>query len=160
MPAQSRLRLIFSPDWNSKKRRGTSQNQGRYPNITYPSHHIFLRFRWLKTFFSLKQTIMKSQTNKPWAKRTIQTKWEAMWSKRGNTLVENKCEVIYENCWKHYVVFNEWNQGKCTNKSKTRCRFAPEEQETETSRPTPWRSVNCNRLTIQKLQSKRRPHNS
>ena len=38
-----------------------------------------------------------------------------MGSNGGTTLLENKCERIYNGRRKHHVVFHEWNQGKWSN---------------------------------------------
>ena len=60
----------------------------------------------------------------------------------------------------HYVVFHECNQTQCTNTSRARCWPCAEEDEIENFRPTTWWSNNDDRLAIQKIQGKWRPHNS
>ena len=83
-----------------------------------------------------------------------------MSSKWRITFLESKCERIYKDRGKHFVVLHEWNQGNCTNTSRAKYRSWLEKYETENPRPTTWWSVNGNRPTIQKLQGKWRPHNS
>ena len=78
-----------------------------------------------------------------------------MGSKWGTTLLENTCEIIYKFRRKHYVVFHEWIQVKCTNTSSARCRSGLEEHEAENSGPTTRPSANYDRLKIQTLQHKR-----
>ena len=86
------------------------QNPGRYPNNTYWSDHIFLGCRWRRTYFlyTSRQKRRVRGTN-PWTEGTIQIKHEAMSSKWGSVLLENKCERTYKNRRKHYVVFHERN---------------------------------------------------
>ena len=115
----------------------TSQNPGRYPNKTHWGDHIFLGCRWWRTIFLHTSGqwgwVRKANT---WTKRTISTKCEAVISKWGITLLENKCGRIYKDRRKHYVVFHEWNQGKCENTSRASCRSGLEEPKIEISRPT------------------------
>ena len=59
----------------------------------------------------------------------------AMRSKWGTTLFQNKCERFYKNRRKHDVAFHEWNQGKHTKTSWARCRSGPKKHETENSKP-------------------------
>ena len=69
-------------------------------------------------------------------KKTIKTKCEATGSKRGTTLLQNKCERIYKDRWKHHVVFHDGNQSKCTNMGRARWRSCVKEYGTEKSRHT------------------------
>ena len=57
-------------------------------------------------------------------------KCEAMGGKQGTTLLEDKCERIYKDRRKHYVVFQEWNQGERADTSRARCQPCAEEYET------------------------------
>ena len=139
----------------------TSQNPGRHPNNTYRGDHLFLGCRWWRTILLHKsRQLRRVRRTNPWAEKTIQKKCEAMDSKQWTILLENKCERVHKDRRKHYVVFHEQNQGKCTNTSIARCRFYVEEYATENPRPSIWWSVNDDRHTVLKLPSKWRQHNS
>ena len=74
----------------------TCQNPGRYPNINQVSKHIFLRYPWwIILFHTSRQWEWVRRTN-PWTIRTISIKCGARGSEWGTTILENKCERIYE----------------------------------------------------------------
>ena len=85
-------------------------------------------------FFTQADNKDDSEDQIPTGKK-IQTKCEAMGSKRGTISPKNKCGRIYRDRREHHVVFHAWNQGKCTNTSRARCRSGVEVYETENSRP-------------------------
>ena len=71
-----------------------------------------------KFFFTQADKNDESEEQTLEQKRTVQTKCEALGSNWRTTLLENKCEKIHKDRRKHYVVFHEWSQSKCTNASK------------------------------------------
>ena len=56
---------------------------------------------------------------------------QALGSKSGTILSEAKCQRFHKDRRKQYVVFHHWNQSKCTNTSRARCRSGTEESKTQ-----------------------------
>ena len=75
---------------------------------------------------SHNQTITTKQKNKPLNESSNQDKCKAMGSRRTTILLKNKYERIHKDRRKHYVVFHEWKQSKCTITSRARCRSCAE----------------------------------
>ena len=92
-----------------------------------------------QTFYTQADNNDESEEQTLERKKTIQTKCKAIRSKWRTMLLENKCERIYKDRRKHYVVIHEWNRGKSTNTSRARFQSCFEENETDISRPTTWR---------------------
>ena len=81
----------------------------------------------------------------PSMERTISAKRNGMGSRQGTINIENYRERIYKTRRKRYVVFYEWNQGKCANTSRERCRSSFEEPAIGNPRPTSWWSATTDR---------------
>ena len=64
-------------------------------------------------------------------KRTISEKSSRMGSQPGTIFIEAKYQRIHKDRRKHYVVLPSWNQSKCQNTSRARCRSSIEEPETQ-----------------------------
>ena len=58
-----------------------------------------------------------------------------MGSQQGTILIEAKYQRIHKDRRKHYGVLPSWNQSKCQNTSRARCRSSVEEPETQTTWP-------------------------
>ena len=58
-----------------------------------------------------------------------------MGSQPGTILIEAKYQKIHKVRRKHYGVLPSWNQSKCQNTSRARCRSAIEEPETQNTWP-------------------------
>ena len=54
-----------------------------------------------------------------------------MVSQPGTILIEAKYQRIDKDRRKHYGVLPSWNQSKCQNTSRARCRSGIEERETQ-----------------------------
>ena len=91
-------------------------------------------------------------------KRQSRKKSNRLGSKSRTILNKTKNQRVHKDRRKHYVVVHKWNQGKCTNTSRARCRSRAEKCKTQNTSPTTRRCANDNRQTIQALQSKRRKH--
>ena len=58
-----------------------------------------------------------------------------MGSQPGTILIEAKYQRIHKDRRKHYGVLPSWNQSKCQNTSRARCRSSIEEPETQNTWP-------------------------
>ena len=88
--------------------------------------------------FFFTQTDGRGETEEQILQRKIQSqkKDSRMCNKSGTILNEAKYQRIHKDRRKHYVVFLPWNQSKCTNTKRTRCRSSTNEPKTQNTRPT------------------------
>ena len=84
----------------------------------------------------------------PRKERETSVKGNRMCCTWGTILSEAKYQSFNKDWRKHYVVLHKQNQGKCTDKNRTRCRSSLQEYKTENTRPATWRSAIENRQTI------------
>ena len=73
---------------------------------------------------------MKSKTD-PSTEKALSEKGNRMCRKSGTILDDAKYQRVRKDWRKHYVVFHQWNQGKCMNTSRERCWFSTEESKTQ-----------------------------
>ena len=104
-----------------------SQDQGGCTSNTHCSHNILFRCcRRRAVFLHTNRWSRWNQRTDP-TKKTISWKSSRMGSQPGTILIEAKYQRIHKDRRKHYCVLPSWNQGKCQNTSRARCRSSVEE---------------------------------
>ena len=68
-------------------------------------------------------------------KEQSRQKSSRMGSQPGTVLIEAKYQRIHKDRRKHYGVLPSWNQSKCQNRSRARCRSGIGERETQNTWP-------------------------